>query len=358
MYQQNSELFIDSFKSVMSSGRVLMGPDVDVFERKIADYCQRKFAIAVGSCTDALFFSLKAMGIQPGDEVLVTGFSFIASASPILRIGAIPVFVDINPDTFMMSLQDLRSKITEKTKVIVAVHLFGQVLPFDDLIEISAANHIPIIEDAAQSLGSYYKDLPAGNLGKTSCISFDPTKVISAFGNGGVVLTDDDHLHAQIAKMRYHGKNIQQGGFDILGYNSRLTTHQAAMLKIQLDLLDTWVAKRNTIASIYNKELSQIEQVSTPSLSPNSTHTYHKYVLKVEDRDGLRNCLKMQGVQTMIHYPSAIFDWDVFKSHHRVVDKIDIIPIVTQEVLSLPIYPELSSEEALYICDSIRRYYE
>ncbi|MFC1726371.1 DegT/DnrJ/EryC1/StrS family aminotransferase [candidate division KSB1 bacterium] len=357
IYRNNSKEILAAVNTVFSHGHVLMGPEIDEFEEKTAKLCGRDYGVAVGSCTDALYFALSSAGITKGDEVLVTSYTFIASVTPILRIGAIPVFVDIEPDYYMMDLSDLENKITGKTKAIVAVHLFGQTLNFERVEEIAAKNNLILIEDAAQSFGSSSKERKAGSMGLFSCISFDPTKVIGAFGNGGILLTDDEKMCSTVKKLRYHGKNLQKNTFEILGYNSRIATSQAALLNLQLKWLKNWIEKRNEVAEKYNKNLSGIDAVTVPVCRENSRHIYHKYVLKAEDRDQLRKYLSENGIKTLVHYKNAVFENELFSKYCFTAENINVVHEIKDKVISLPVYPELTDNEILHITDSIRKFY-
>lgn len=357
MYAKYSDQILERLHSVYSDGRVLQGPEISEFEEGITKYCGRKFGVSVGSCTDALYFALKSAGVNQSDEVLVTSFSFIASASPIVRIGAVPVFVDIEPDYYMMNLNDLESKITNKTKAIIAVHLFGQTLPIDEIEEIAVKNNLILIEDAAQSLGSKYKNRMAGSMGLCSCISFDPTKVIGAFGSGGVLLTDNEDIYSTVKKLRYHGKNTNTGVFEIFGFNSQLASGKAALLSLQLDLLEDWIKRRREIAGIYSDELSDIEEINLPKIRDGAEHIYHKFVISTKNRDNLRNYLKEKGIQIMVHYNKTIYENPSFNSIRYKADGLSIVHDVKKSVLSLPLYPELKNDEVLYICDAIKAYF-
>ena len=356
-YKENSDKILSIVDKVFSHGQVLMGPEVEEFEKNIKSRCQRKYAVAVSSCTDALYFSLLSAGVQPEDEVLITSFSFIASVTPILRLGATPVFVDINNDDFMMNLDDLESKITAKSKAVVAVHLFGQCLPMNELEKIAKKYDLIIIEDAAQSLGAYHNDRKAGSMGLVSSISFDPTKIISAFGNGGVVLTDDGMIFEKVKKLRYHGKNFKTGSFEFLGYNSRLATSQAALLNFQLDILDDLIEQSNKIAQIYNNSFHDINEITIPVIKEANKHIYHKYVLVVENRDTLKKYLTDQGISTKVHYSKALFEYNLLKNYNFRAENIENVHTLKNKVLSLPIYPELNREETDYICKTLRKFY-
>jgi len=356
VYENNRDKFLQIIDGIYSRGSVLMGSEVDEFEEKIANYCGRKYAASVGSCTDGLFFSLKAASIKEGDEVLVTSYSFVASVTPILRLGAIPVFVDIDTEYFMMDVKDLDKKISKKTKAILAVHLFGQALPMDKIESIANLYNLIIIEDAAQSLGTEYKNRRAGSFGLVSAISFDPTKIIGAFGNGGVVLTDNIEIYNVVKKMRYHGKNLSNGEFELLGYNSRMATSQAALLSFQLDILDAWINRRIEIANKYREELKQFVQL--PKIRPDSNHVYHKFVIKVNERDKLKKYLDNKGVKSMIHYKKALFEHPLVRNNSYIEENINNVSFVSSKVLSLPIYPEMTNEEVEYVCNCIKKFYK
>lgn len=357
MYRNHKKEILDTINTVFSHGKVLMGPEIKEFEKRIATYCKREYAVAVGSCTDALYFSLKSCGINHGDEVLVTSFSFIASATPILRIGATPVFVDIEPDYYMMNLVDLENKITKRTKAIIAVQLFGQTLPINKVEEIAMKNDLILIEDAAQSLGATYKDRSAGSMGLASCFSFDPTKIIGAFGNGGVILTDDEILCERAKKLNYHGKNLKSGEFESLGFNSRLATSQAALLNLQFEWLGEWIRRRNEIAALYKQELRRISEIELPNIREGCNHIFHKFVIRTKERDKLKKFLSEKGINTKIHYNKAIYEYEVFKNQKCISNNLHIVNQIKQKVLSLPIYPEITNNEIIFICSKIKDFF-
>jgi dTDP-4-amino-4,6-dideoxygalactose transaminase len=357
MYNNHSENILNCVNKVFESGKVLMGSEIVQFEKEIATICKRKYAVSVGSCTDALFFALISAGIKPGDEIIITSFSFIASVTPILRAGAVPVFIDIDTSSYMMDLNTIEEKITSKTKAIIGVHLFGGLLNIEHLENIAKKHSLILIEDAAQSIGAEINLRNAGSMGDISCISFDPTKIIGAFGNGGVVLTDSDDYFSTLTKLRYHGKNPETNDFEILGYNSRIATSQAAILIYELKLLSQWIKERNSIANIYIKELQNITQITLPNISESTHHVFHKFVIQTEKRDDLKLFLQSKGIQTMIHYDKALFEHSIFKNYSSKVSELKNIHEIKYKVLSLPIYPELKVEEILYICNTIKDYY-
>lgn len=354
IFKNHSEEILSTVSKIYSGGRLMMGPEVEEFEQEISKLCNRKYAVAVANCTDALYFSLLSAGIKKGDEVLVTGFSFIASVTPILRVGAIPVFVDINSESFMMNLDDLKKKITPSTKGIVAVHLFGQMLPMNELNEIAQANKLILVEDAAQALGSQQEGQPAGSMGLASCFSFDPTKIVGAFGTGGVILTDDEEVFNSAKRLRYHGKNMKTGEFEVLGYNSRLPTLQAALINLQLRWLPKWISERNNIAQAYNTELSSIDHISIPRTVNKNDHTYHKYVIKIKNRAAVVSGLQENGIQTQVHYERAVFEHPLFNEFTCKTANLAMVHELKNQVLSLPIYPGLESKEVQQICTVLK----
>jgi dTDP-4-amino-4,6-dideoxygalactose transaminase len=289
--------------------------------------------------------------------VLVTAFSFLASASPILRAGARPRFVDIDPQSFMMNLDDVERHIGPATKAIVAVHMYGQSLPMDRLEAIANRHGIALIEDAAQGLGTQYRGRPVGSMGRVSCLSFDPTKVIGSFSSGGAVVTDDPEIARKIAMQRYHGRDPATREYELLGFNSQLSTEMAAMLLFKLSKMREWEAERHAVANIYQKGLADLtQQISLPVRADGSSHNWHKFVIRAADRDGLMAHLKNKGVQTLIHYPTAICDTPLFAAYSGESNVPEARHAI-RTVLSLPIFAELNELEAQTVVQRIREYY-
>ncbi len=354
-YDNNSQEILDITHSVYSSG-MLFGERSEILESNLCKTTGRKYAVTVNSCTDALYFALKASGIEAGDEVLVTSFSFIASASPILRAGAIPVFVDIDPLTFLMDLDDLVRKITIKTKAIIGVHLFGQLIDFERIEEIASVNKLILIEDAAQGFGSSSGNRNAGSMGDISCFSFDPTKIISAFSNGGAILTDDLEKYKFIKQIKYHGK-CEKKEYEILGFNSRLSDINCALLTYQIkDHLESRIKRLNEIAQLYKQNLHSIPGIILPEAAQGKKHVYHKYVIRIKKRDDLKLILNNNGVSCMVHYPKPLSDYKLFSETSNGISKTEVCSKICKEVLSLPIFPELNNNEIDYICDTINSY--
>jgi dTDP-4-amino-4,6-dideoxygalactose transaminase len=354
-YKQHRDKFLAIADEVFSTGQVLQGAPVQAFERSLSAVTGRRHAVAVGSCTDGIAFALAALGVGSGDEVIITAFSFTASASPILRVGATPRFVDVDPGTCMMDLAQVERAITKKTKAILAVHLFGQTMAMEVIEGIAERHGVALIEDAAQAIGTTYRGRRAGSMGRISCLSFDPTKVIGSYSSAGAVVTDDETLVAEIVKQRYHGRDPQTREYESLGYNSQLSSEMAAMLDFKLTKMVEWEDCRARIAAIYNEGLSSIPEIRLMSRVEGSSHNWHKYVLRTDSRDALAVALKRDGIQTMVHYPKALHDMAVFAG--RSVGDAPEARRVAASVLSLPIFAELTDTEAHAVVDGIRRYF-
>lgn len=278
------ETYLNIIEKVFSHSKFLQGDEVKQFEENVANLCGRRYGVATNSCTDALYYSLVAAGIEPGDEVLVTDFSFVPSASCIVRLGAKPVFVDID-DHFLMDLDKAALSLNNKTRAIIFVHLFGQMGNPKEIENFARLHDLILIEDAAQVFGASYNGIRAGSTGLLSCLSFDPTKVISAPGSGGMVLTDDENLAQEIARLRYHGKN-EKGEFVSLGFNSQMPSLTAAILDYKLGQNEKWLAIRRDIAKYYLENV--VGEYILPFEIEGSCHIYHKFVIRSQNRDHLR----------------------------------------------------------------------
>lgn len=353
---------------VLESGAFIMGPDVKLFEQEVANYLGVKHAIGVNSGTDALVIGLKALGIGDGDEVITTPFSFFATAESISNVGAKPVFVDISPDTFNINPPQIESAITPKTKAIMPVHLYGQSAAMAEILEIAQKHNLEVIEDCAQAFGAkYYSDSTSnsevissisgkivGTIGNVGAYSFFPSKNLGAYGDGGLVVTDDDTV-AELARMlRVHGA-LKKYQNEILGYNSRLDTIQAAILRTKLKHIDQWNQARHKVAQIYNNGLAEVSGVVTPN-APEG-HVFHQYTIRVLDgrRDALKESLAGQGIGSMVYYPVPQDQLPVYKGQYG---KCDISNRYAQEVLSLPIWPELEKTKQTDIIQAINNFLE
>lgn len=358
-YLRYRESFRAINDQVLRHGQVLQGPEVSEFEGKLCRLVGRRHAVAVGSCTDALAFSLMASGIGSGDEVLVTSLSFIASVTAILRVGATPRFVDVDPSSGLMDLDSLEKQVTPASRALLAVHLYGRTLPIEWLEGFASRHQLLLLEDAAQALGTFSETRPAGSMGLASCLSFDPTKVVGSFGSGGAVLTDDPVLADTLRMLRYHGRDPVSRSFVRLGYNSQLSSEMAAMLSFKLDQLPTWMEERGAIAHLYLEGLVDLPEVALPPPILAKTHNWHKFVLRTPRRDALAAFLKGRGIQTQIHYPCPLNEEPVVLQH-LPPEAVTIMPGARQlarTALSLPIYPELTPEEALHVVQVIQEFF-
>ncbi|MGY8990597.1 MAG: DegT/DnrJ/EryC1/StrS family aminotransferase [Rhodospirillales bacterium] len=356
-YMRDRDTYRDIADKVWRTGRVLQGPEVEEFETAVAAAMGRELGVAVGSCTDALAFALMANDIGSGDEVLVTCYSFVASVSPIFRVGATPRFVDIDPDTFMMDMGALKAAITPATKAILAVHLFGQTLDMAAVEDIAARHNLVLIEDAAQAIGAHDETRPGGSMGRISCVSFDPTKNIGSYSSAGAIATDDSDMATAIRRLRYHGRDDATRQNVVLGYNSQLASDMAGMLTFKLSKLDQWTQERLYVASRFADGLANVSEISLPVTRAGSTHTYHKFVMRADDRDALGAFLGERGIATMKHYNTLLCDVPFVRERVGVIDGLVNARKAASEVLSLPIFQEMTMDEADYIVDAVKAFY-
>lgn len=361
---QSMKAEIDSaIARVIESGQFILGPEVEAFEREIAQYLGVKHAIGVASGTDALWLALKAVGVGPGDRVIVPSFTFFATAGAVCNVGATPVFADVDPRTFNLDpthVDDLLksdAQLREQAKAIIPVHLYGQPAEMDALLELAQRYNLIVIEDAAQALGAKYKNRPVGTLGHLGCFSFFPTKNLGAYGDGGLVITNDDALAEQVRLLRVHGSKPKYYHHTV-GTNSRLDAIQAAVLRVKLAHLDEWTRARHQHAAHYDQSLSQIEGLTVPYQAPDRTHIYHQYTLRVLGgrRDALQKFLKDRGISTEIYYPMPLHLQPCFRNLRYREGQLPESERASREVLSLPIFPELRETEREYIIEAIKSF--
>jgi len=339
---------------VAASGNYVLGPEVKGFEDEFARYVGANHAVGVGNGTDALRMALKALNVGPGDEVITVPFTFVATAEAIAELGARPVFVDIDPRTFNMDPGLVEKAITQRTKGILPVHLYGQVANTDALGRICEAHGLFMLEDAAQAAGAARNGRKAGSIGTAAVFSFYPTKNLSAMGDGGIITTNDPALAERIRLLRVHG-SAKKYEHKELGYNSRLDEMQAAVLRVKLPHLEAWNARRREIARIYDAELAGL--VETPFVEPGCEHTYHQYTIIAERRDELAAFLKEQGIGTAIHYPLPLHLQPSFAYLGYKPGDFPVAESMAKRVLSLPVFPELSDEEVYEVASAIKRFY-
>jgi len=342
----------EAIQRVLRSGRFIMGPDVRAFEEEAAKYLGVRHTIAVNSCTDALVIALRAMGIGPGDEVITTPFTFFATAEAVSQVGATPVFVDIDPETFNIDPRLIEDKINERTKAILPVHLYGQAAEMDEIMAIAVKYNLKVLEDVAQAMGAEYKGRKLGTIGNAGAFSFFPSKPLGAYGDGGMIATNDDEI-AEISRMlRMHGAKKKYYN-EVLGYNSRLDTLQAAILRVKLPHLDRWIELRRRGAAAYGDALCGVPGITLPIERPERKHVYHQYTIRVAAgrRDEVQRKLAECGVQTMVYYPVPVHLLPVYRS---VNGRLPVAEKAASEVLSLPIWPQMGTEEIDFVARSIR----
>lgn len=331
-------------REVIASGRFILGPNVGMLEREIAEYCGVAAAVGVASGTDAIHLSLRAAGIGPGDEVITTPFTFCATADSILLAGARPVFADIEPGSYNLDPRAVAAVITSATKAIVAVHLYGQAADMTALRELAEKHELLLVEDNAQALGATRDGKKTGSLGDFAAISFFPSKNLGGFGDGGMVLTDDDTAAERVRSLRAHGTTRKYYSTE-LGLNSRLDELQAAVLRVKLPHLDTWNTKRRENAAIYESLLSGCAGVTTPAVSGGCDHVYHQYTVLVPERDRVQDELRRQGIATAVYYPVPLHLQPLFAQCGYGADDFPVTSRASSSVISLPVGPELGAAE-------------
>jgi len=333
-----------AINAVVESQQFILGSQVQALEEEIARYCGTKFAVGVASGTDALLLALHVAGVGPGDEVLLPTFSFIATADSVSLLSAIPVFVDIDPSTFAIDPAQLEAKISPRTRAILPVHLYGHPADMDPINAIAQRHNLKVIEDNAQAIGAKYKARKTGGLGDLGCISFFPSKNLGAYGDGGMIVTNSEAYSKHLRVLRNHGSSQKYFATE-QGWNSRLDEIQAAILRVKLRHLDHWGAARRKNASSYSQLLKAIPGVVTPFEAPWAEHVYHQYTIRVANRDRVQSVLTEQGIGTTVYYPTPMHLQPVFAKlgyHERDLPQAEK---AAKEVLSVPIYAELTSEQ-------------
>ncbi|HMS55852.1 MAG TPA: DegT/DnrJ/EryC1/StrS family aminotransferase [Fimbriimonadaceae bacterium] len=340
---------------VISSGGYVMGKHHKAFEEELAAYHSCKHGIAVNSGTDALRIIMDAAGVGPGDEVITTAFTFVASVETIMQTGATPVFVDIDEHTFQMDPVKVEAAITPRTKAILPIHLFGQLCDIEAIKSIADKHNLTILEDAAQALGSHKNGTYAGHFGRAAGFSFYVTKNLGAAGDGGIILTNDDEMAEKCRSIRVHGMGRERYYYDYLGYTSRLDELQAAILRVKLTKLDDWVKRKVELAQRYHAGLSGTS-VHLPSTLVGNNHTYHQFTIRTANRDALQNHLKGKEVDSMIYYPVPIHFHSPYKHLANGEGSLPVTERVSNECLSLPIHPHLSDEQVDWTIECIREF--
>ena len=354
----------DAIRSVINSTAFIRGKDVKLFEDELAEYLGVRNVIGCGNGTDALQIAMMGLGLKPGDEVITTNFTFIATVETIALLGLKPVFVDPDPKTFNISPEEVEKSITDKTKVILPVHLFGQCADMEKLTALAKKHHLYIIEDTAQATGSEFtfkngSVKKAGTIGNIGTTSFFPSKNLGCYGDGGALFTDDDELAKQIRSVINHGMT-KKYYHDYIGVNSRLDTIQAAILRVKLNHLDSYNNARQAVADAYDKAFMFTRGITSPYRCNNSTHIFHQYTLKTEpeDRDALKEHLSLNNIPSMVYYPVPLHKQKAYQYLGYTDDKFPVTEELSKRVLSLPMHTEFEDQQVNYITEKVNEFFE
>lgn len=340
---------------VVEEQNFIMGEDVKLLEKEIASYSSTKYGIGVSSGTEALLLALKAIGIKDQDEVITTSFTFMATGGAISNAGATPIFCDIDLRTYNIDPKEIVKKITKKTKAIIPVHIYGQCAEMDEILKIAKDHNLKVIEDTAQAIGATYKGKSAASMGDLGCISFFPSKNLGAYGDGGMVVTNNDEFADKVKILRVHGSKVRYI-HSIIGTNARLDNLQAAILRVKLKYLDNWTKKREANAEIYNELFKETDDVVTPYTPSYNKHVYHQYVIMVDSskRDLLIGHLGKNNIEARVYYPVPLHLQECYKFLGYKNGDLPNAEKAASSTLALPVYPELTKEEIMFIAKTIK----
>lgn len=354
-YKQIEQDVLPMMTKTMANGAFVGGPQVADFETEFAKFCDSKYCVGLNSGTDALRFALMATGVGSGNEVITVPNTFIATTEAISQVGATPVFVDIYPDTCNMDVSRIEGKITEKTKAIIPVHLYGQPADIEPILEIAQRHGIHVIEDACQAHGALYKGRKAGSLGAVGCFSFYPGKNLGAYGEGGAIVTQNENIANKIRMIRDHGQE-KKYFHQMEGYNGRLDAIQAGVLRIKLKRLDNWNQSRRENAAHYNEVLSEIAGVTIPVEADFARSVYHLYVILVDKREKLQDFLNSKDIATGLHYPLPLHLQQAYAHLGYKEGDFPVTEEVAGRLLSLPMFPELTRDQIEVVASSIKEF--
>jgi len=341
----------EAIHGVLDSGWYILGKRVDAFESAFADFCGCEYGIGVGSGTEALHLGLIACGVEPGDEVITVANTCVPTISAISFAGACPVFVDVVPESFTIDPGQVEEKISDRTRAIVPVHLFGQSADMDPIVAIAKKYNLKVIEDCAQAHGTEYRERKVGSLGDVGCFSFYPSKNLGAFGDGGMVVTSDSELADKLRMLRFYGQS-RRDYHEIKGFNSRLDEIQAAILHTKLVHLDHWNDRRRQIAECFKENIVKPE-IMHPREMEYGKHIFHLYVIRVSARDEFRQRLLARGISTGVHYPVPIHFQKAYADLNLPIGSLPVTEEIANQIVSLPVFPELSDGEIAYVCQVI-----
>lgn len=352
-----------AIQGVLDSTAFINGPQVKAFENELKEYLRCEYVVGCANGTDALQIALMALGLKAGDEVIVPCFTYVATAEVIALLGLTPVMIEVDPETFNATADLIENAVTEKTKAIVPVHLYGQCADMEPILAVAKKYNLFVVEDTAQALGADYTFSDgtvkkSGTMGNIGCTSFFPSKNLGCYGDGGALYTNDAELAANIRKIANHGQRVKYY-HEIVGINSRLDTIQAAILSAKLPHLNSYAAARNKAAEFYDRELADLLWLQIPVRSQNSTHVFHQYTVKLGEsinRDDLKKYLQANGIPSMVYYPLPLHKQEAFKSERYQEGDFPVSEDLCRRVISLPIHTEMTSEELAYITTTIKAY--
>lgn len=352
------EEVLEAVAGVFDRQQFIMGAEVEAFEREAGQYCRARHAIGCASGSDALLLALMALGISPGDEVITTAWTFFASTSAITRLGARPVYVDIDPDDFNIDVGRIEAAVTPRTRAIMPIHIYGQCARMDEILEIAGRHNLAVVEDAAQAIGADYRGRRAGTMGTVGCFSFFPSKNLGGAGDGGLMTAEDDALAAKLRILRVHGMEPKYY-HQVVGINSRLDALQAAVLRVKLKYLDQWIDGRIANAARYDALFAEagIDQVKTPYVHPDCRHIFHQYTIRCARRDELREHLIRAGIGCELYYPVPLHMQECFAFLGYGKGDLPETEKAATECLSLPIYAELTEEQQRYVVETVAEFY-
>jgi len=346
---------------VLDHGTYILGPEVEALEKNLAAYCESEFALGISCGTDALLLALKTIDIQPGDEVITTPFSFFASCETVSFLNAIPVFVDIDPNTYCIDPAKIEAAITKKTKAIMPVHIFGQSAEMNPIVSIAKKHNLHVIEDACQAIGATYKDKKVCSIGDFAALSFYPTKNLATYGEGGMLLIKDKALFKKARELRTHGEFPKAYQPKHIGMNARLGAMEAAILNVKMKYLDKWNQLRSEKAETYYKLFESadlLKRIKLPKIHADNTHVFHLYVIRTPEKEQLMTFLREKGIQSGNYYPMPLSQLNCYKDLNYAKGSLPNTEQVCAETVALPIYPELPTEHQEKVVSVIADFYK
>ncbi|UCF04472.1 MAG: DegT/DnrJ/EryC1/StrS family aminotransferase [bacterium] len=356
-YERIKDEIFEAIGGVLSTQQFILGSPVETLEGRIADFCRVEHAVGCASGSDALLLALMALGVREGDEVITTPYTFFSTVSSITRLGARPVFADIDPATFNIDPASIRDSITARTKAVIVVHLFGQTADMDPILALGGERGVPVIEDACQAIGASYKGRSAGSMGSVGCFSFFPSKNLGGYGDGGMITTDDVRLAQNIRILRVHGSR-ERYFHDFVGINSRLDAIQAAVLTVKLGYLEEWNELRRERAAYYHELFSEVPEVTVPPVTEGNVPVFNQYVIRIQRRNECKAFCIENGIGCEIYYPVPLHLQKCFSSLGYREGDFPEAERASRETLALPIYPELEKGQQEYVAERITGFFQ